>query len=446
MILKKIIFFLSISIIFLCIQNVNAKSFEKLFNNDGKFLSLTPEKFMNNEIFHKSFKWVNQDKTNARYANSFKTNSITFFNAKLQEIIIFFEETSFKRADLSFFNKGDSEEKPNMKKFQETIEKLNKLISTWTGTNLKEAEVKYIAGNKIYQNVWNIKPFFAILTWSSTGKSKSSFVAEYIKLSLEPYKENFSMTAFNKTKKVKPLTKKELKKLLSKEDNGKILIKNIPMVDQGQKGYCVVATSARVFQYYGLTNVDQHLIAQLCESNGDKGTSSDIFSKNLKRLGFKFGVRFKEYFTANARDLIKSIEKYNSFVKRDKSKQIEYRTATQYFEWNHIFNNIKQNIEKYREFKITKEKGDYQRKFLRNIKKSIDEGIPIIWSVILGLVKEPQIPQSVGGHMRLIIGYNDTLKVIYYSDSWGARHELKTMPYDDAWIMTSGIFSFIPRK
>ncbi|MFR4224380.1 MAG: hypothetical protein ACLT38_12745 [Akkermansia sp.] len=40
-----------------------------------------------------------------------------------------------------------------------------------------------------------------------------------------------------------------------------MVIQDIPMVDQGQKGYCVVATAARIFAYYGMDYVDQHELA-----------------------------------------------------------------------------------------------------------------------------------------------------------------------------------------
>ena len=47
------------------------------------------------------------------------------------------------------------------------------------------------------------------------------------------------------------------------------------MVDQGQKGYCVPATLARVFAFYGMDGVDQHALAALCDSSADGGTSSN---------------------------------------------------------------------------------------------------------------------------------------------------------------------------
>ena len=53
------------------------------------------------------------------------------------------------------------------------------------------------------------------------------------------------------------------------------------------------------------------------------------------------------------------------------------------------------------------------------------------------MVEEEQIPQAVGGHMRLIIGYNSIANEVLYSDSWGLGHEEKRMSLDDAWTMTN---------
>ncbi len=88
-------------------------------------------------------------------------------------------------------------------------------------------------------------------------------------------------------------------------------------------------------------------------------------------------------------------------------------------------------------------KSDLAR-FQREVQTHIDAGIPLLWTVQLGLIPEPGIPQSGGGHMRLIIGYNTKTQEILFSDSWGAGHELKRMPAADAWTITTGAMSIEP--
>ncbi|MGA9580096.1 MAG: C39 family peptidase, partial [Terrimicrobiaceae bacterium] len=90
-----------------------------------------------------------------------------------------------------------------------------------------------------------------------------------------------------------------------------------------------------------------------------------------------------------------------------------------------------------------KSSADFGR-FKRDIQRSIDEGIPLLWSVRLGLIEEKEIRQASGGHMRIILGYNTTTNEILYTDSWGLGHEEKRMPLDDAWTITIGLSALQP--
>ncbi len=65
---------------------------------------------------------------------------------------------------------------------------------------------------------------------------------------------------------------------------------------------------------------------------------------------------------------------------------------------------------------------------------------------MLGKLEEtPAIP-GFGGHMRMIIGYNDKAKDLLYTDTWGAGHELKRMPLTEGWTITLGLYSLQPRE
>ena len=76
----------------------------------------------------------------------------------------------------------------------------------------------------------------------------------------------------------------------------------------------------------------------------------------------------------------------------------------------------------------------------------MNSGIPVIWCVLLGIMPEDKLSsQSKGGHMRLIIGYNEKNQEILYTDSWGMGHELKSMPIQHAWAITTRVFYMIPR-
>jgi hypothetical protein len=83
-------------------------------------------------------------------------------------------------------------------------------------------------------------------------------------------------------------------------------------------------------------------------------------------------------------------------------------------------------------------------RFQQIVQDHIDQGVPVLWSVILGIVPEEHAPKGIGGHMRLIIGYNTGTNEILYTDSWGPGHELKRMAADDAWTITTGLNSIEP--
>ncbi len=86
------------------------------------------------------------------------------------------------------------------------------------------------------------------------------------------------------------------------------------------------------------------------------------------------------------------------------------------------------------------------KKFKQKVIKTLDSGIPVLWCVMLGMVKEAKIPQRMGGHLRLITGYNSKTGEMIYSDSWGRGHDFKRISWEKAWTMTQMAYVFIPKK
>ena len=76
----------------------------------------------------------------------------------------------------------------------------------------------------------------------------------------------------------------------------------------------------------------------------------------------------------------------------------------------------------------------------------VDEGIPLLWSLQVGIIKERGIPQAGGGHMRLIIGYNEESDQLIYTDSWGAGHEFKKMSFPDAFTASMNLITIKPSR
>ena len=70
------------------------------------------------------------------------------------------------------------------------------------------------------------------------------------------------------------------------------------------------------------------------------------------------------------------------------------------------------------------------KRFIPKVKQFVDKGVPLVW--------------MIPGHIRMLIGYNETTGEILYSDSWGAGHERKTMPLAEAFMMTQALIVVRP--
>lgn len=178
---------------------------------------------------------------------------------------------------------------------------------------------------------------------------------------------------------------------IEKRDNGDVIISNIPMVDQGPKGYCVPATAERCMRFLGIP-ADMYLLAMAGETKAGGGTSVDLL---LSKIG--------------------------SDIKR-----------------------------KGRSFEIS----DGPLK-MRDLRKSIDNGIPIMWAmfstkafnetanartssrreswdshkaIAAAAAAHPSLsPDESTAHVVIILGYNEETNEIAFSDSWGEK-------YAERWI------------
>ncbi|MEX1118545.1 MAG: C39 family peptidase, partial [Terrimicrobiaceae bacterium] len=211
-----------------------------------------------------------------------------------------------------------------------------------------------------------------------------------------------------------------------------VFLPNVPMVDQGQKGYCVVASVERVMRYFGAA-VDQHELAQIANTETEGGTSPSAMMDSLKKLTMRLGVRVKEVYPFDFSDFMKMVDDHNRLAKRAKKEQVS--TGGMVVDIGKCYDQMDPEILKSVRLKKTADFGRFQRE----IQRGVDEGLPLLWSMRLGLVSEPGLPQTGGGHMRLILGYNPKTKEILYSDSWGMGHEKKRMSFEDAWTITTGL-------
>lgn len=330
------------------------------------------------------------------------------------------EQVVNRRARLlstTVYNKGDDGEISKadfdalLKASVELLTQLTQVDPVQRKTGKKET------GLRLRSWVWETPRCAVLLEASATGTGKK-YTAEFIRLTMAPNKEGLERGGANDAAR-----RAEIKAHVKHVKDGTVWIDAVPMVDQGEKGYCVPASISRVFAYYGMDGVDQHALAALCKSTGSTGTTLESMEKALRSISGSFHMSVYSWKWTS----ITSLEK--ELVRMAQKKRI----PPELIQPQHVL-------------ELLESKPALLRKGMKDVRKQIDAGIPIVWAVMLGVFPEPGLPQSAGGHMRLIIGYNEQLQTIVYTDSWGAGHEVKMMPFSQAYAITQGLYVLRPKR
>lgn len=379
------------------------------------------------------FRWTASAKRSARAARP----GMTLWGLPLTEVVARFEEGKLAEMDAMIYARGDAGD-VSEEKFDEMVKQTAGAVIRVTGMKFQERGKDAKNAVKAFGLVWETPRIFYTLEYSKTKEVKSRdipFRAEFIRLNMAPPKRDLGLLA-----SAANLRRSAFNGLLHVERDtasGDVFIKDIPMVDQGQKGYCVVATAERVMRYYG-SDVDSNELAQVANASSDGGTSLSAMRDSMKKLGARLRVRVREVEKMDVREILAMVKDYNRAAKKMDAPEIP--DPGNFIDVGAIYQAMQADVLKAAR---TKNKSDLSR-FQRDVKANIDKGIPLLWSVQLGMIKEGDLPQSGGGHMRLIIGYNEKTEEIIYSDSWGAGHEKKRMKADDAWTMTTSIMTIAP--
>lgn len=262
------------------------------------------------------------------------------------------------------------------------------------------------------------------------SQNKKLHRAEFIRLRIAP------LTSGGST--AKKASRSVVKNNVVKKENGDVFVDGIPMVDQGDKGYCVVASIERVVRYFGL-EVDQHELAQLAGTTAEQGTTASDMENAFKKITGKIHVRTNRVIDYDYDQTVKDVKAYDREAKKREVKVFDIDFDTHYV----IAQGFWADADK-ETFKIVKAKQTRYKLFNSKIKQYIDRGIPLCWTLYLGMFPEEGLPQSWGGHMRIIYGYNEKTKEILYTDSWGEGHAEKKMSAVEAWCMTTGLYAMIP--
>ncbi|MFK7852432.1 MAG: C39 family peptidase [Akkermansiaceae bacterium] len=195
------------------------------------------------------------------------------------------------------------------------------------------------------------------------------------------------------------------------EENGDVYITEIPMVNQGPKGYCVPATFERAMRTMGI-DADMYLLAMIGNSSAGGGTSVSVLLDNVKSAVYRKGRRTKD-------------ERIKSLKIRDVKREIDKGIPLMWTMYSvDIYNDMAD--------KNTSERVSGSSSFREKITEEAAE--------IADLPK----PDS-NRHVCMIIGYNEKTQEVAVSDSWGKRFELRWVPLEVAdWASSGRLFMILP--
>lgn len=402
--------------------------------DDPGLFENTPETFGARLGAPLKFHWVSQDRQEARGTHP----SLSYHGHKVYEAVVRFRDNRVAEVVLSLFNRGDAGEL-NMADFEarcRAMETTAQQLASGPAEDLSPPTGP--GGRREKVLVWTQPGKIIRLRHSSTRLSgaQTGFRPEYLEFaSIAPAHYR---PAANRGQTRPSISAVDLRELVNRQTPGRTWLPGVPMVDQGQKGYCSVATTERVMRYYGM-EVNQHELAQRAQSEAKGGTDPESLIKALRALALQAGLKLDMISPWEPKDFFDLVNDYNQTAKREKAAEIVLSGRTVMI--SDVYAKMDYGLLK----KTRLRKSSGPAAFNRQIRDRIDAGVPVVWNVMLGLVKEtPPTPQRLGGHTRLIIGYTDDGKILY-SDSWGYGHEVKEMDAEDAFVITTGIFAIQPR-
>ena len=399
-------------------------------------------------------------------ASSVRRDRVSFLGFPVYDTRLFWKvkegKSLLSRAEFSIYNKGDAKEQLSKSAFNALLNDLVKKLSGELGRGMLGRTGKPRPNYLVKQARWTARSPGVQLQWAYVEAHRAAgrmvpYGAEFVKVVMVPLTgtsaaeratQRAALTGEGMMVRAKTLM--QLRRSVKRNAEGDVWVEGIPMVDQGQKGYCAAATSERVLRYFGL-QVDQHQIAQIADTSAQGGTSLSGMANAITKVGRHYKLDCRELLPIEdgenflKSDLMDQIKSYNSMAKKRHAEQID---------WQKFIRNNSVDVRSIwaaMDPKILLESRMRARQaynaFLRDIKRYTDQGIPVFWSCLVGMY--PEIPalgqKGTYGHMRMIIGYNNQKKEIIYSDTWGARHAKKKMPADQAWAMTKGMIVLRPR-
>lgn len=403
---------------FVQLQELFAEDVESKFNSGFGAVFFNGDSIWNENVedVAQRFGWPLESKTSTEisyreYANEKKL----VLGCRPYSLVLYGEDGLASSISMVFANKGDAviyttdETSTELKREAKKQSREYKRQITKDKSNLKEMLSGYF-GNYTYDAYGqSAQTREKVLRWDYEG---SAFLLaaprdEYVCLRIMPVAsaDNGGKSRISDTE-----IRSRVQSRVEERSNGDVILKDMPMVNQGPKGYCVPATWERVMRYMGVP-ADMYILAMAGDTQVGGGTSMDSIQDGAKQAVIRAGRRIE-----------------NKKIKIDPV----------------------------------------------NIARYIDKGLPIIWAMYSTqdynqaidsrskdrlMMKDPKTWQaSIAGarrlakkfkreldaaHVCMIIGYNKITKEIAVTDSWGPSYSERWATIEEASAVSQGYFQVI---
>ena len=306
------------------------------------------------------------------------------FGIQAAEIRIFEVEETIARVDIFLINKGDSaignkRGSDIRRELHRARSDLEKLLRENFG---KSRKVFFGEGTLRRQLPAWVAGRYAFLVDYSDG--------EYLIVRIAPPEQ---LGGRRRSEETKAEPRKTYVSNVSRADNGDVWIANVPMVDQGRKGYCVPATVERLLRYFGVDGVDMHKLAEKYKTGVGGNTRADRMVHGSRKLLADHGLKMRDSGSLSRRTLVKQVDRGIPVV------------------WFHY------STEAFRQ------RIDFS---LNSRRRATQEG----WKKILAGQKRIR-RRTEDAHVALIIGYNRDTDEFAISNTWGDRYRIAWVRYAD---------------
>ena len=326
----------------------------------------------------------------------------TLFGCRAEEIRLFAVERRLTRIDIFFLNKGDSIDKKhrNAGAFRRQLRLAHRDLEKLLDANLGRSQraVFAQAATKHQLPAWTLERYVLLLDYSPE---------EYLIMHIVPPE---SLGRCPESGAAPVASRRSFAERVKRNDSGDVFISDVPMVDQGHKGYCVPATVERLTRYFGVSGVDMHKLAEKASTRDGGGTTVKGMLRSVHKLLTGSGLQMRSAGRLAKGTIANYVDRglplmWFHFSTPEFRKRLEYSLASR--------------------GRATPEGWRKQLRRQRLIKRD-----------------------NKGAHVALIIGYNKKTGEVAISNSWGERHRIAWVRFQDMEQVTQGgdLYVVEPRK